>query len=651
MAENNKSKENKKSKLKEMNKRLYTKGFKEEPIEPGRFKKKEYEVSEQWEEAPVEDEPLVEKKKTQSVNKTPMIKKVFLVSVAFFVLALAFVIFTFYRGNNVVSVDSIDLSINGPVSINGGEEFPLEIDIKNNSDVAIESASLLLKYPKGSYETPDSQVELFRKREDLGSIGPGEDFSKKLSLVLFGEENSEKEIVATLELRFKGSSATFEKTESYKIKIASSPVNLSFSVPKETSLKQEFEVVVDLESNSSNTLKDLLLKVDYPFGFTFSGATPAPATGENVWDIGDLAAADKRTIIIRGTLDGQEGDEKVFNASVGTKNKDNNNTIGTIYNFVSESVAVTKPFLGINMLINGSSAPEYFTSSEKPARVDISWKSNIPTRIIDGRIEVKLKGDILDKFSVLAGNGGFYNSANNTIVWDKSNNESLSIIEPGENNSLNFTFQSLPLVNSNGNVYKNPQISIEVSAKGKRISDANVPEEITTSVAKKVKIESDLNIAPRVVYYTGPFKNSGPLPPVAEQKTTYTVIWTVTNSSNNISGAVARTTLPSYVKWLGVVSPTNEDVSFNEVGGEVVWNIGNIERGVGVLSSPREVAFQISFLPSVSQVGKTPFLTGETTMTGEDTFTKTNIKDITNGLSTRLSTDPYFNIRQATVAY
>ena len=264
---------------------------------------------------------------------------------------------------------------------------------------------------------------------------------------------------------------------------------------------------------------------------------------------------------------------------------------------------------------------------------------------------MKLNGDVLDKFSVLVSNGGFYSSVDNTITWDKSSNKNLSVIEPGEKGSVSFTFKSLPLVKNDTDIFKNPQISIDVSASGKRISDTNVPEEVTTSIGKKIKVESDLAVVPRIVYFTGPFKNTGELPPVADKQTTYTVVWTVTNSSNNVSGAVARTTLPTYVKWLGVVNPAGEDISFNEAGGEVVWNIGDVERGVGVTSSAREVAFKIGFLPSVSQVGKVPTLTSKTTLTGTDSFTGTVIRDIKDSLSTRLSTDPYFKINQALVTY
>lgn len=639
--------ENKKDKLKEMRRRLYSKGFKEQPIKPGNFKRKEYKVKEKWEEYST-PEPI-KKEKLESVEKMSMIKKIFIGSLLFFVAALAFVVFTFYRGGNIASVEDIKIETTGPVSIKGGEVLSIDINIKNESEVEVESASLLVKYPKGVYVAVDSQDELARKREDVGNILPGGSVSKKISQVLFGEENSDKKINFILEFRFKGSSATLEKKGVYDIRISSSPVNLSFSVPKESSLKQEFEMVVNLESNSNNTAKDLMLKIEYPFGFVFSGASPEPVFDNNTWNIGDLAPADKKTIRIRGLIDGQEGDEKVFRASIGTLNKDLKYSIGILYNFISESIVLAKPFLGVNLLINGDNSPGYVSKSEESIRADILWESNILTKIVDGRIKVKINGDVLDKFSVLVSNGGFYRSIDNTIIWDKNSNSGLSVIDPGEKGSVSFTLKSLPLVKNNGSVFKDPQIVVDVSASGKRISDTNVPEEITTSVGEKIKIESDLGLASRIVYFTGPFKNTGPLPPVIEKQTTYTVIWTITNSSNDISSAIVKTTLPTYVKWLGVVSPANENISFNEIGGEVVWKAGDVESGAGINSRAREVAFQIGFLPSASQISKVPSLTGKVILSGKDLFTGTTIESAKKGLSTGLSTDPYFKINQAVV--
>jgi hypothetical protein len=641
----------KKDKIRRLKESLYEKGFKNKPIEPGEFEKQEYEVSEKWAEPSVEEKN--NKQKLRLVKRSLMLKSIFIVSTIFFFVALGFFVYKFYYGGNVISAENIKISINGPVSVNGGEEFDLEVVIDNKSGVIVESPELLIEYPEGAYQSFESQKKLVRTMETLNPIKPNEIVTRKFPLVLFGEENSEKEITASLDFRFEGSSATLEKKENYTIKLASSPIDLSLDVPKEINSKQEFELTIRVKSNSNETIKGLLLSVDYPFGFLFKNAAPVPTSlsVNNIWKIGDIKPLDERVIKIRGVMEGKEGDEKFFNVHTGIISTENDNSIGTIYNSVSESISITKPSLGVDLLVNGSSLAKYVSGSKETVRVDILWKNNIPTKITDNQIEVKLKGEALNKFSVLAGSGGFYRSVDNTIVWNKINNKKLSSIEPGGEGSVNFTFKSLPLTVKDEKVFKNPTISMDVSVKGRRISDIGGDEAVSTSFSRDVKLESDLSIAARAVYNIGPFKNTGPIPPKAEKETTYTVIWTVTNSSNTISSAVAKTVLPPYVKWLGVVSPNNEDISFNEVGGEVVWNIGKVDPGAGFIIGARKVAFQISLLPSVSQIGRAPFLTGPITLSGKDTFTGTILQDTETKLSTRLSTDPYFNLTQSVVTY
>ena len=70
----------------------------------------------------------------------------------------------------------------------------------------------------------------------------------------------------------------------------------------------------------------------------------------------------------------------------------------------------------------------------------------------------------------------------------------------------------------------------------------------------------------------------------------------------------------------GEVSPDSEQVTYNPVGGEIIWNAGDIEAGTGVGSPPREVAFQVSFLPSLGQVGTAPTVLGESVARGTDLF-------------------------------
>ncbi len=639
--------EKKDEKIRELKKRLYGKGFKEKPERIAGFKKKEYRVKEGW---MSEEPPMSPVKKIKIIKRHATIKRVLIASIVFFIVASVSAVYMIRSGSNIFSLKNVDIMITGPVSVNGGEELTLDVSITNRNETVMEFANLIIEYPEGSYKTFDSQKELTRARESLGRINPNETVNKTVSLVLFGSGNTKKEISFTLESRFEGSSATLDKIELYEVALASSPVNLSMGIPEEIGIKQEFEIIINLESNSNNTLSNLILKVDYPFGFTFSGASPEPAQGKNIWEIGDMPKADKRVIKIRGTVDGQENEEKIFAVYTGLKHSKDEDAVGTIYNSVSEQIVITKPFLGLKVLVNGTETPEYISRSKKSLRFDVLWSSNSFIKITDGIIEVKLSGDIVDRFSVSPDKGGFYKSLDGTIVWnDRTGENKLSVIEPGENGRVGFTLQSLPLVDKKGRVFTNPEIAISINASGNQVTDVGVSSRLSTFVSKKVKLESNLEIVPRAVYYTGPFSNTGPLPPKADEETTYTIILSVINTSNSVSPVVVKTNLPTYMRWLGTVSPSEEDISFNEVGGEIIWNVGTVVPGTGFVKSAREVAFQVGLIPSISQRGRIPSITGEIIVSGKDTFTGTTLKDKKKGLNTNLSTDPSFSINQAPV--
>jgi hypothetical protein len=176
--------------------------------------------------------------------------------------------------------------------------------------------------------------------------------------------------------------------------------------------------------------------------------------------------------------------------------------------------------------------------------------------------------------------------------------------------------------------------------RGKRISESGVPEEIKTVITKCAKVTSEAQFAARVVYHVGPFVNIGPLPPRVEQETTYTVIWNIVNTSNNLTNGEVRGTLPPYVAWAGSVSPNKENVMFDRATNQVVWRPGDIPAGVGVGKPPREVAFQIILTPSITQLQDTPKLVTNTLLTATDVFTGEVINVPHTDLTTRLSTDP-----------
>jgi hypothetical protein len=241
---------------------------------------------------------------------------------------------------------------------------------------------------------------------------------------------------------------------------------------------------------------------------------------------------------------------------------------------------------------------------------------------------------------VAAANGGFYRSLDNTIYWDERGYPDLAVVESGGSGSVTFTLSPLAVATNNQSI-TNPLITAEVTVRGKRMSDANVPEEIKSVMSQNVRVESEAQVAARSVFFVGPFVNTGPYPPKVEQETTFTVIYTITNTSNTITDARVRGVLPPYVNWYGSVFPSNENITYNKSTNEVIWLPGDIPAGTGIgKQPPREVAFQVVLQPSLSQVGTVPILVSDISFDAIDTFTNTPVSKTIKEVTANLLSDP-----------
>lgn len=596
------------------------------------LREQDYDISEDWKED--QDMPKAQKKSSS------WIKRLLIVSIVFFAVSVAVVAYIIYGGSNVVSSKNIDIEINGPVSVGGGEETSIQISIANHNSVSLELADLIVEFPNGTRSAENINQDLIRLRKTIGNISPGEGINELVRPVFFGEEGDGKEVSVTLEYRVAGSNAIFVKEEQYIVTINSAPISLSVSGLKEVSANQEIRLDIDVVSNSESVVNDLMVRVEYPFGFEFIDSSPPPTFGENSWRLGDFAPGSKRKVSVRGVVRGQDDEKKFFRVYSGIQSTENDKEIGVVYNSYVQEIALRKPFLGAVMKIGGEITSDYVAEGDEAVRVDVVWSNNLPVRVNNAKIEVLLNGEILDESSVIV-ERGTYDSSINTVVWDKRVIPELGVIESGESGTVKFSFKPKEMEQL---IIKNPEVSLRVSVEGDRVSEDAVPEKVESFVDGLVKFASSLSFASRAVYYTGPFVNTGPIPPKAETETTYTVIWTVLNTSNNVSSGQVKASLPSYIRWLDTVFPGNEQISYNSSTGEIVWELDNIKPGVGIVSQAREVAFRISMLPSLNQVGDSPVLVSEAVLVGDDDFTGTIVTSKSRGITTRLSTDPGFNL-------
>lgn len=567
--------------------------------------------------------------------------KLLIASFLFFVLAVSAAIFFFYRGSPYVSSENLVLEINGPETVRGGEVESFQVTITNNNNSTFEFAELLVEYPEGAIAADGDGAELKRARIPLGIIKSGQSEIKNLSIIIFGEKESEHLLRATVEYRISGSNAIFDKSVDHKVKITSSPLDIDVSLIEEVNSGQEVELVVNVISGSTETLSNLMLVVNYPPGFIYKSATPIPVVGSNGWKLGDLKAGDKRKIKIVGIVEGQDDEVKSFKVSVGIP-KASGMELGLAYNSLFKTLSIKKPFVNIDFSFNGETGLEYLTNAGENVRVDLGWVNNLSDEITDVELKMEIKGAMVDERSISV-NDGFYQSTGKSITWTKRTKSDLGSLAAGERGRTSFNISTLPISALRGTPPNNPTVTLTLNFKAKRLSDGRVSSNIESSVEKKIKVNSVVQLSNNLYYHSDVIPNSGPIPPRVGQETTYTVIWSVINSFNDLRSAEVRATLPAYVKWMGKVTPPNENVRFDANNGEVVWSVGNVSAGVGYNNPPREINFQVGITPSISQLSQAPILVSKPTLTAEDSFTG-KLLQISKVQLTTLATEPGFKV-------
>jgi len=602
----------------------------------------------------------------RTIGTMRMVLRVVLgVAIVFFLGAAGFFGYYFTLGSGATPASSrnIDIVITGPAQIASGEQTRLQIMVTNRNPVALQLADLVITYPPGTRSpgslpegqiepcsraegSEDSSYEFARQRVCLGTIEPGERRQGTVPVIFSGEDGNPLDVLVDLEYRLEGSSAIFIASSEYSASFSASSLSIAVEGNTETVSGQPIEFTVTVASNVSVPVKDALLSVGFPFGFTFSGASPAPISG-NLWELGDLGPGQRRQIVIRGTLTGESGDERVFRFTAGTRNSPEEESITTSLVESPFTMNVAEPFFGLSVLVNGRTGTGVIAGPGENVNVAISWQNNLSTAIADAVIVARLSGIQIDGAKVKSPDG-FFRSTDGAFIWDRTTTGGdFAQIIAGAKGTVTFSFQ-MPSA-AELEAVRNPSLTITVNAAGKRVSEDGVPENLQATAAQRIAVASALTLSAQGLYYANPFGSVGPLPPKAGTETTYAVVFTLTNTTNEISNAKLTAILPPYVRWTGIFSPGSEDVTFNQNDGTVTWDIGKIEAGVGLGgTSPRQAAIAIGFTPSTSQIGQEPPLLLGITLTGTDAAGALVSRTVQN-VTTNIVGDPGFNSTQATV--
>lgn len=558
----------------------------------------------------------------------------FVISFVFFLGALAVAGYFFYFGGNAVSVDKVTISIQGPTTINGGDTVPLSLTITNKNPVAIEHASIEIDFPDGTRNADNMQSAYPRYIEDLGQLASGATVTRSIKAVVFGGAGQALLLPVSFSYGTAGSNAVFAKNSSYTLAISSTPLGVTVDTLTETVSGKPLTLTLTVRSNASVAISNVVLAGTLPFGFsTISSSLPL---NNSSFFIGTMAPGGSKVVTLTGTLQGQNNEQRVFHFTVGTAKSAGDQMLAVPYMTQDATVAITAPFIDTTLALNGDTRANVVVTPGSRQSVTLSYVNTLPTSVMNAVVTIALSGSAIDYESIQTTNG-FYRSIDRTVVFSQDTDPSLAALAPGASGIGTFTF----LTRAAGT--PSPTLTFTISVSGTRIGQTNVPEQVSASVVKTAKVATVVALSASSLHSSGSLSTSGPIPPRADQPTTYAIVWNARNEGSAVAGGVVSTTLPGYVLYTGLTTDSGS-FSYNEVSHTVSWNTGDLAQGASA-----QGAFQISFTPSTSQKGTAPPLTSAASFSGYDRFAGVQVSATADLVTTETSQDPGYMSANGTV--
>ena len=546
--------------------------------------------------------------------------------------AIAGVAGLYYYQRNIYSKEILKLEILGPTETELVQEIEYIVKYKNNGNTRLEEPELIFEYPEYSIPSEGSSQRVTKNAEDFGgAIYPGQEQTFSFKARLLGKEGAVKQAKATLSYRPKNLKARYESSTTFTTLIKKVSLTFDFDLPTKIESGKDFDFKLNYFSNVDYPLSDLRVTVEYPSNFEFIESVPQ-SLEKTEWDVGLLNKAKGGRISITGKLRGEIGEEKVFQAKLGTWREGE----FILLKEIAKGVEITKPSLYVSQQINGN--PGYIASPGDSLHYQISFKNLGEDIFTNLFLIVKLEGEAFD-FDTLKAPQGTFETGDNSIIFDWKRVSKLQFLDAGEEGEAEFWVglkDDWPISSSED---KNPEIKTDVYL-------SQIQEQFVN------KVNSKLEIVQKVYFQDEVFGNTGSMPPKAGEGTTYTIMWQARNFYNDVSGVKVKAKLPSNVDLTGNIFPEGgvSNFTFDSESREIVWSVGDLKVSEGIAGTAApNLSFQVRLTPYANQVGQTPEIIGEATISGEDQWTGEIIRGTSPAQNTTLPDDPTITGEQSIV--
>jgi len=545
----------------------------------------------------------------------------------------------------------VELKIEAPQEIDSGNEVIYVINYSNKKKIALNEASLNLQYPTGllvsSIEPAPTTKEnggenksnVKEESWELGRLEKGASGKIEIKGRLIAEAGSSQTVFATLYYKPENisSKSQFSESASGTVFVKSAPVSLTVDGPSELATADSLELTLKYENKNDQDLNNIQVEMDYPDGFEIEKVEPAAKDKDNnIWPITTLKSGDKGEIKIKGKFAANIAGSQDFIAKILISEE------GSDYLPIAEAthtINVITVVLSIELKVN-SSVDNSTANFGDILSYSLTYENTGKDTLSDSTATVFLSplADFIDWATLTDRYDGTIDDfeAGKSLTWTGEEVPNLAELKPGEKGVIDFTVKiSSDAAKLAGDLTLQSIASIKIGKIGTK--EVNVESRSNKVVTT---LNSNLNLSAVGRYFDSNVKalGSGPLPPKVGEKTTYVIIWKLSNSVHEVNNITVSTTLPSGVSFEKNLEVAAGDLEYQPAARRVVWTLNRMPLNMDI---NYQVSFEVSIMPVISDKGKILALTGDSSsLTAVDSVTGAKITQSQKAITTDLVDDP-----------
>lgn len=555
------------------------------------------------------------------------------------IFAVSGLVWFLWGGRSSFTEKNVQFSIETLGEIASGGKADYLVKFANKNPQALTDVRLVFFYPNDAVVIKDGKqmTSTLTEETKIDRIESGGSGEYRFSAYLVGGRGEVKKATARLVFTPEAIRSSFEKEVDAATTINALDVALTLVAPPNAVSGQALSYLLDYRNESSQELTNLTLKFVFPDGFTPTGFNPSPALGNATWLIKQVKPGEGHRIVIDGLLKGAERENK--SVAVILQREVEGTTID--YEKAASSTTISTPLLSTEISVNNQLS-NYIAQLGEQLNYKIKFSNNSEVDLLGLTISAKLDGTMFDLGSLHT--TGFFDAGARTVSWNASSSALLNRLAPEQYGVVDFSINLKNTFPTSGLGAKDLAAKVSVKAETFTIPPGYFSDSLTARAESITKIKSLPGFEQTAQYSAGGLEGRGPVPPRAGQKTVYTIMWRLSNTSGDILKTVMKGVLPAGINWEDSARVNGQQPlpSFKSASREIIWDVGTLPSGTGSTAPKYEAVFQISVMPSSAQVGTSPILIKNLTLEGEDGATRQLFilsgKDLsTNDLTDRLN--------------